>query len=325
LAKISIKDLLEGGVHFGHPTRRWNPKMRPYIYAARNGIYLFDLTITMHQLEKACQFLHDLVAGGGAILFVGTKRQAQDAVRETAQATGMHYMAERWLGGTLTNNVTIRKSISRLEKLREMEESGAIENLPKKEAAAMRRELAKLEANLSGITNMRKMPDAMVVIDIDREDIAVREANRLGIPVVALVDTNCDPDVVDHVIPGNDDALRAIAVIMEAFKHSLSSAREVWQKRIEEEARQRAEEEARRAREAEERTAARAKAKAEAAAAAEAEAADDEKPQPEGEPASEAAQPAPAEPQAPAAETPAAETPAAETPGGEESEAGPKG
>ncbi len=256
MGKITIRDLLDCGVHFGHPTSRWNPKMKPFIHGKRNGIYIFDLTSTMRQLDTACRYLHDVVAEGGKILFVGTKRQAQDLIRETAEKTGMYYISERWLGGTLTNIQTIRKSIARMKTIQQKQQNGELDAMPKKEASAMRRELAKLERNLSGITDMRDMPDAMVVIDIEREDIAVREAKRLNIPVVALVDTNCDPAPIDYVIPGNDDALRSVRIIMQILSSSIESAYEIFQKKQAEEQRKRDEE---------------AKAKAEARARAEAE------------------------------------------------------
>jgi small subunit ribosomal protein S2 len=253
---ITIRDLLDAGVHFGHPTSRWNPKMKPYIYGKRNGIYIFDLTATMRQLDQACKFLYETSANGGSILFVGTKRQAQELIRNAAEQTGMHYMCERWLGWTLTNNQTIRKSIARMQMIQQKLENGELDALPKKEASGMKRELVKLQRYLGGIANMRQMPQALVVIDVDREDIAVTEANRLNIPVVALVDTNCDPQNIDYVIPGNDDALRSVSTVMSALVSAISSAREIYLKKVEEDERQRQEE---------------AKAKAEARAKAEAE------------------------------------------------------
>jgi small subunit ribosomal protein S2 len=209
LASISMKELLEAGVHFGHQTRRWNPKMRPYIFGKRNGIYIVDLQKTLQLFEEASTFVRELVTSGGTVLFVGTKRQAQDVVREEATRCGMYYVANRWLGGTLTNFVTVRKSVERfkdLERLLGNPES----QITKKERVQLERERAKMEKNLGGIRDMEALPDALYVIDTNHEHNAVHEANRLGIPVVAVVDTNCDPDVVDYPIPGNDDAIRAI-------------------------------------------------------------------------------------------------------------------
>ena len=215
--KTSITDLLEAGVHFGHQTKRWNPKMKPYIYGTRNGITIFDLTITMRHLSSACDFLRETVAGGGSVLFVGAKRQAQEVVREAAEQCGMFFMCDRWLGGTLTNQRVVLSRVAHLKKLQEMETDGSLTSLPKKEVAGLRRERQKLEQTLRGIAEMKGLPAAMVVVDVGREDIAVREAAKLGIPVVALVDSNCDPGNVDFVIPGNDDALRAIKVVIDAL------------------------------------------------------------------------------------------------------------
>jgi small subunit ribosomal protein S2 len=217
MAQVTIKDLLEAGVHFGHQTKRWNPKMKPYIFGARNGINVFDLTITLRQLAKACAFLQDTVATGGEVLFVGTKRQAQELVRENAERVNMPYMCHRWLGGTLTNNRVVLSRLGRMKKLQGMESSGEMATLPKKEVAALRRELTKLERNLGGIVDMRRLPSALVIVDVQREHIAVQEADRLGIPVVAIVDSNCDPDLIDYVVPGNDDAVRAVKTIVDAF------------------------------------------------------------------------------------------------------------
>ncbi|MCK5802953.1 MAG: 30S ribosomal protein S2, partial [Lentisphaeria bacterium] len=217
MEKIKITDLLEAGVHFGHQTKRWNPKMKPYIYGRRNGITIFDLTITMRQLAEACAFLRDTVAGGGRILFVGAKRQAQETVREVAEECGMFYMCDRWLGGTLTNHTIVLSRVARMKKLQTMETTGEINALPKKEIASLRRERTKLERTLGGIAEMRKLPAALVVIDIGREDIAVKEANKLGIPVVGLTDSNSNPDPIEYVIPGNDDALRSLKVIIGAL------------------------------------------------------------------------------------------------------------
>jgi small subunit ribosomal protein S2 len=208
-----MKELLEAGVHFGHQTRRWNPKMKRYIYGGRNGIYIIDLHQTLRKLDDAYTFLREAAANGGTALFVGTKKQAQDTIREAAVRCGMFYVSERWLGGMLTNYRTIRKRIDRLRELRTMEEDGTVNRLPKKEREKLVDEKAKLERLLSGIENMPNLPDAIFIVDLKKEHIAIREARRLGIPVVAIVDTNCDPDEVDYVIPGNDDAIRAIRLI----------------------------------------------------------------------------------------------------------------
>jgi len=210
LASITMKELLEAGVHFGHQTKRWNPKMKQYIYGERNGIYIIDLQKTLRLFKEATQFVTDLTAQGKIILFVGTKRQAQDAVAEEARRCGMFFVNQRWLGGLLTNFLTIQKSIKRLKELDTTATDGRYEVLPKKEITRLERERTALEKNLSGIKDMPRLPDAIFVIDSNNEQIAVAEARRLGIPVVAIVDTNCDPDFVDYVIPGNDDALRAI-------------------------------------------------------------------------------------------------------------------
>jgi small subunit ribosomal protein S2 len=205
-----MKELLEAGVHFGHQTRRWNPKMKPYIFGERNGIYIIDLQKTLRLFKEATRFIAEVTAQGGSLLFVGTKRQAQDAVAEEARRCGMYFVNQRWLGGLLTNFVTIQKSVARLKELDEMSTDGRYQLLSKKEVARLERERRGLEKNLSGIKEMKSLPRILFVIDSRKEEIAVREANRLQIPVVAVVDTNCDPDRVDHVIPGNDDALRAI-------------------------------------------------------------------------------------------------------------------
>jgi small subunit ribosomal protein S2 len=215
--KTAITDLLEAGVHFGHQTKRWNPKMKPYIFGTRNGITIFDLTKTMRQLAEACAFLRDTASSGGKILFVGSKRQAQEVVREMAEKTGMFSMCDRWLGGTLTNHSVMLTRIGYLTKLRKMEEDGSMAALPKKEAANLRRERGKLERTLGGILGMKRQPQALVVIDVGHDHIAVREAHKLGIPVVALVDSNCSPEMVDYLIPGNDDALRSIKIIVDTL------------------------------------------------------------------------------------------------------------
>jgi len=218
MAEVSMKQLLEAGVHFGHQTSRWNPKMKPYIFGARNGIYIIDLQRTVKLFEQAYGFVRDLAGGGGTLLFVGTKKQAQDAIREEAERCGMFYVNNRWLGGTLTNFQTIKQSIDRLKKCEEMLEDPAMEEaLTKKEMLGVQRERDKLLNSLGGIKAMRKLPDALFVIDPKKEEIAVKEANKLHIPVVAVVDTNCDPDLVDYKIPGNDDAIRAIRLFCAAM------------------------------------------------------------------------------------------------------------
>ena len=221
MEKTTILDLLEAGVHFGHKTKRWNPKMKPYIYGTRNGITIFDLTITMRQLAEACNFLRDTAANGGQILFVGAKRQAQECVREIAERLNMPYMCDRWLGGTLTNQKVVLTRVKFMKKIKAQEADGTLDKLPKKEVAGLKRELAKLETALGGIANLDRLPDAVVVIDVAREHIAVAEASKLGIPVVAVVDSNCDPDAVDYVIPGNDDALKSIRVLVDTLAASI--------------------------------------------------------------------------------------------------------
>ena len=210
---VSMKQLLEAGVHFGHQTRRWNPKMAPYIFTERNGIYIIDLQKTVKKLEEAYMFVRDTAANGGEILFVGTKKQAGDSVKEEAERCGMHYVNARWLGGMLTNFKTIRRRIERLAQLRKMEEDGTFELLPKKEVVKLKLEIEKLEKFIGGIKNMAELPAALFIVDPKKEKIAVSEARKLGIPIVAIVDTNCDPDEVDYVIPGNDDAIRAVKLI----------------------------------------------------------------------------------------------------------------
>lgn len=210
MAQITMKQLLEAGVHFGHQTKRWNPKMKPYIFGARNGIYIVDLQKTVRYFRTACQFIQDTVANGDKVLFVGTKKQAQDAIMEEAQRSSQFFVNNRWLGGMLTNFSTIKASIDRLKKIEGMAADGTLEQYTKKEALQLERERQKLEKNLGGIKNMTKLPGAVFIIDPKKEAIAVKEANKLGIPVVAVVDTNCDPDNIDYIIPGNDDAIRAI-------------------------------------------------------------------------------------------------------------------
>jgi small subunit ribosomal protein S2 len=217
-----MKELLEAGVHFGHQTKRWNPKMKEFIFGERNGIYIIDLQKTLKMFKEASKFVQDLATDGRIVLFVGTKRQAQDAIAEEAQKCGMFYINQRWLGGLLTNWVTVQKSVKRLKELDDMATDGRYELLPKKEVIKLERERKHLQANLAGIKNMTRLPDAIFVIDSNKEQIAVREARKLGIPVVAVVDTNCDPSEVDYVIPGNDDALRAIRLFTSKISESIA-------------------------------------------------------------------------------------------------------
>jgi small subunit ribosomal protein S2 len=217
-----MKELLEAGVHFGHQTKRWNPRMKEYIFGERNGIYIIDLQKTLKMFKEASKFVQELAATGKVVLFVGTKRQAQDAIAEEAQRCSMFYVNQRWLGGLLTNWVTVQKSVKRLKELDDMATDGRYELLPKKEVIKLERERKHLQANLAGIKNMSRLPDAIFVIDSNKEQIAVREARKLGIPVVAVVDTNCDPSEVDYVIPGNDDALRAIRLFTSKISESIA-------------------------------------------------------------------------------------------------------
>ena len=221
MANITMKELLEAGVHFGHQTKRWNPKMKEFIFGERNGIYIIDLQKTLKMFKEASKFVADLTSGGKTILFVGTKRQAQDAIAEDATRANSFYVNQRWLGGLLTNWITVQKSVKRLKELDEMATDGRYELLPKKEVIKLERERKHLQANLAGIKNLNKLPDAVFVIDSNKEQIAVREARKLGIPVVAVVDTNCDPTEVDYVIPGNDDALRAIRLFASKIADSV--------------------------------------------------------------------------------------------------------
>jgi len=221
MSDISMKQLLEAGVHFGHQTKRWNPKMKEYIFGERNGIYIIDLQKTLKMFKEASKFVQDNAAEGRTILFVGTKRQAQEAVAEEASRCGMFYINQRWLGGLLTNWVTVQKSVKRLKELDEMATDGRYELLPKKEVVKLERERKHLQANLAGIKNLGRLPDAIFVIDSNKEGIAVKEARKLGIPVVAVVDTNCDPSEVDYIIPGNDDALRAIRLFASKIADSV--------------------------------------------------------------------------------------------------------
>ena len=226
MSVISMKQLLEAGVHFGHQTRRWNPKMAPYIFTERNGIYIIDLQKTVKKLEEAYMFIRDVSADGKEVLFVGTKKQAADSIREEAERAGAHYVNARWLGGMLTNFKTIRRRIDRLEQLRRMEEDGTFDLLPKKEVVKLKLQIERLEKFLGGIKNMKRAPGALFVVDPRKEHIAVVEAKKLGIPVVAIVDTNCDPDEVDYVIPGNDDAIRAVKLIASTMANAILEGRQ---------------------------------------------------------------------------------------------------
>ena len=284
---VSMKDLLEAGVHFGHQTRRWNPKMKRFIFTERGGIYIIDLTQTQELLDEAYNFAKAISERGGSVLFVGTKKQAQDGIRDEARRVGMPYVNHRWLGGLLTNWRTISDRIQRLHELRALQQESQLGLLPAKERISMEAELEKLEANLGGVADMRRQPEAIFIVDLRKEQLAVREARRLGLPVIALVDTNCDPDEAQYVIPGNDDAIRSCTVGIEAGKKTVSEN---------------------------ELTARTADAAAVAAQAAEVEAAD-------AEAAAAAMEPEPA-PEAPAAEAPAAEPEVASEPAAAEEEEG---
>ena len=223
---VSMKQLLEAGVHFGHQTRRWNPKMARYIFTERNGIYIIDLQKTVKKLEEAYSFIRDISVEGKPVLFVGTKKQAQDSVKEEAERAGAYYVNARWLGGMMTNFSTIRRRVSRLQQLRAMEEDGTFDLLPKKEVIKLRLEIEKLEKFLGGIKEMKQLPGALFIVDPRKERIAVAEAKKLGIPIVAIVDTNCDPDEIDYVIPGNDDAIRAVKLISATMANAIIEGRE---------------------------------------------------------------------------------------------------
>ncbi len=226
MSVISMKQLLEAGVHFGHQTRRWNPKMAEYIFTERNGIYIIDLQKTVKKIEEAYAFVRQVAADGGELLFVGTKKQAQETIREEAQRVGMHYVDARWLGGMLTNFKTIEQRIKRLSQLHKMEEDGTFDLLPKKEVIGLRGEMDKLEKYLGGIKNMKKLPAAIFIVDPRKERIAISEAKKLHIPIVAIVDTNCDPDDVDYVIPGNDDAIRAVKLVASTIANAVMEGKE---------------------------------------------------------------------------------------------------
>jgi small subunit ribosomal protein S2 len=239
---IGIRDLLEAGLHFGHQTKRWNPKMKRYIFDKRGGIHIIDLSKSLVMLNRALDFVHETVADGKSILLVGTKKQAQTVIREAATRSEQHYVSHRWLGGTLTNSATIRMSVKRMREIEALEQSGELESMHKKEAAGLKRELTKLRQNLTGVARMANLPGAMFVVDICREAIAVAEAKKLGIPVLAVVDTNCDPDPIDYPIPGNDDAIRAITLITNAIADTAEKAAAEHVKRAAEDARRREEE-----------------------------------------------------------------------------------
>jgi small subunit ribosomal protein S2 len=341
VAQVSLRELLEAGVHFGHQTRRWNPKMRRFIFGERDGIYIIDLEQTDELLREAQQFAADIARRGGTVMFVGTKKQARDAIKDTAEAAGMPYVNHRWLGGLLTNFQTISLRIKRLHDLERYETDGQLQLLPTRERMAAQADLAKLRANLGGVKNMQRQPDAVFVIDLKTEVIAVKEAQRLRIPIIGLVDTNCDPEGIDFVIPGNDDAIRSCAAITRAIGDVVAEAHGVFRaeeerarlererKEAEERARREAEEAARR--EAEEKARAEAAAEAEAKATADAKAAAEAQAQAAAQAATQAAQPAPpaaveapaeaaapeapaeaASPEAPAEEAAAPEAPAEE-------------
>jgi small subunit ribosomal protein S2 len=281
MAEVGIKELLEAGVHFGHQTRRWNPRMRRFIHGEREGIHIIDLLQTEELLREATEFVTEVAAKGGVILFVGTKKQARDSIEHWAERCGMPYVNRRWLGGLLTNFNTIKKRIARLHELRDLKEGGRLDLLPTKERMSMEAELRKLEFNLGGVADMQRLPDAVLITDLKTEEIALREAERLELPIVGLVDSNCDPSPVGYVIPGNDDAIRSCELVISTLGEAIEGAAARWRaeeerRRAEEEERRRKEEEERKRREAEEKAKAeaeeKAKAEAEEKARAEAEA-----------------------------------------------------
>jgi small subunit ribosomal protein S2 len=306
MAEVGIKELLEAGVHFGHQTRRWNPRMRRFIHGEREGIHIIDLLQTEELLRVATDFVREEASKGGLILFVGTKKQARDSIEEWAERCGMPYVNRRWLGGLLTNFQTIRKRIQRLHELRELKEGGRLDLLPTKERMSMEAELRKLEYNLGGVADMPRLPDAVVIIDLKTEEIALREAERLEIPIIGLVDSNCDPTPVDYVIPGNDDAIRSCELAIGTLGEAIEGAAAQWRaeeerRRAEEEERKRREEEERQRREAEEKAKQEAEEKAKQEAEEKARAAAEQKakaPQAEAkrEAGVEVPQPQPAEP-----------------------------
>ncbi len=224
MAVVSMSYLLEAGVHFGHQTKRWNPKMKEYIYNSRDDIYIIDLQKTVEKMEEAYAALNKIASEGGKVLYVGTKKQAQDVCKEEAERSGMYYVTERWLGGTLTNFKTIRRRVNRLEEIEKMEADGTFEKLPKKEVVGLKKEYEKLDKNLHGIREMTKLPQAVIIVDSTKEYNAIREARKLGIPVFGLIDTNCDPDMIDYVLPGNDDAVRSIKVVLGALTNAIVEA-----------------------------------------------------------------------------------------------------
>jgi small subunit ribosomal protein S2 len=310
MAEVGIRELLEAGVHFGHQTRRWNPRMRRYIHGEREGIHVIDLLQTEVLLKQATDFVGDVARKGGVILFVGTKKQARDSIEQWAERSGMPYVSRRWLGGLLTNFNTIKKRIQRLHELRGLRDEGRLELLPTKERMSMEAELKKLEYNLGGVADMQRLPDAVVIIDLKTEEIALREAERLEIPIVGLVDTNCDPTPVDYVVPGNDDAIRSCDLIIRTLGEAIEGSASQWReeearRKAEEEERRRKEEEERKRREAEEKAKQEAEEKAKAEAEAKAKAEADAKAQAAAKQQTEAPEPQPeAKPQP--AETPAA-------------------
>ena len=231
MPEVTMKQLLEAGVHFGHQTRRWNPKMRPYIYGERNGIHIIDLRQTVSQVAQAVDFARDLAIEGGTILFVGTKKQAQGAVAQNAMRAGQPYVNYRWLGGMLTNFRTIQKRVFYMRELRRMEETGEMDNLLKKERLRLRRELTKLETNLGGVAELNKLPEAVFIVDVNTEATAVKEADRLGLPIIALVDSNSDPDAIDYIVAGNDDAIRAADLIASAIADAMIEGTEIAKKK----------------------------------------------------------------------------------------------
>ena len=233
MSVISMKQLLEAGVHFGHQTRRWNPKMAPYIYTERNGIYIIDLQKSVGKVDEACKAVADIAADGGSILFVGTKKQAKDAVQTEAERCGMYYVNERWLGGMLTNFKTIQSRIKRLKDIETMQEDGTFDVLPKKEVIALKKEMEKLQKNLGGIKEMKKLPDAIFVVDPKKERICVQEAHTLGITLIGICDTNCDPEELDYVIPGNDDAIRAVKLIVSKMADAVIEAKQGAEEAVE--------------------------------------------------------------------------------------------
>ncbi len=327
MAEVGIKELLEAGVHFGHQTRRWNPKMRRYIYGERDGIHIIDLLQTEQLLKEAQEFAAELTRGGGTVLLVGTKKQSRDAVQEWAERSKMPFVNLRWLGGLLTNFNTISARIKRLHELTDLQEQGRLELLPTKERMGMQAELAKLEYNLGGVRDMERLPDAVFVIDLKTEEIAVREAARLRIPLIGLVDTNCDPEPIDYVIPGNDDAIRSCELVIRSVGGSIEEGSSTWRaaeekRRAEEEAARLREEEARRKREEEEKARKEAEEAAAAQAAAAQAAAGEQQAAAQPAQSSQAPQPAQSSQAPQAAQPPADQRQASPPPAPAESESG---